>query len=121
MIQSVLVIESEPWLGDHYQRNLEKNGFEVSRATNAYTAIDVIDDNPPVVIIMSLLLSGAVGIGLLHELQSYVDTAKIPVIICTSPVTVDLDDLRPYGVERLIDSSTMRPNDITAAVRSVLA
>jgi CheY-like chemotaxis protein len=120
-MSSVLVLESEKWLGDHYQRSLERGGFTVVRATDPYKAIDMIDDHSPAAIVMSLLLNGAGGIGLLHELQSYVDTADIPVIVSTSLSGVTLDELEPYGVKRLIDNTIMQPDDITAAVRSVLA
>ncbi len=121
MSKAVLIIESEPWLGDQYQQRLERHDFEVMRSSNAYTAIDMIDQQPPAAIIMSLLLNGPGTIGLLHELQSYVDTATIPVIVCSSLPNLQLDELRPYGVRHLIDTTTMQPEDIPAAVRSVLA
>ncbi|MDB5176771.1 MAG: hypothetical protein JWN75_439 [Candidatus Saccharibacteria bacterium] len=121
MSQTILIIENEPWLGDQYQLGLERQGFTVTRASNAYTAIDMIDQQPTAAIIMSLLLNGPGALGLLHELQSYVDTAKIPVVVCSSLPNLHLDELRPYGVERLIDTTTMQPGDIAAAVRSVLA
>lgn len=121
MSQTVLVIESDPWLGDQYQRGLEHEGFQVTRASNAYAAVDLVDEQPPAAIVMGLLLSGGGAVGLLHELQSYIDTAKIPVIICASMPAVPLEDLQPYGVKRIIDSTTMRPTDLAAAVRSALA
>jgi chemotaxis family two-component system response regulator PixH len=121
MSQTVLIIESEPWLGDQYQQRLERSDFAVLRSSNAYTAIDMIDQHSPGVIIMSLLLNGPGAVGLLHELQSYVDTAKISVIVCSSLPNLQLDELRPYGVVRLIDTTTMQPSDIPAAVRSVLS
>ncbi len=121
MSQVVLVIESEPWLGDHYEQSLQKSGYAVARASNPYAAIDMIDEQQPTAIVMSLLLSGAGGLGLLHELQTYVDTAAIPVIVCSSLPNIKLDDLKPYGVMRLLNSATMQPNDIAMAVRSVLA
>ncbi len=120
MNKSVLIIESEPWLGDQYQRGLESQGFTVVRASNAYTAIDLVDQQHPAVIILGLLLSGASGLTLLHELQSYIDTAGIPVIVCSSLPNLRLDELQPYGVQRLIDSTTMQPDDLGVAVRSVL-
>lgn len=119
-MSKVLVLEPEEWLGDHYQRSLEKNGFTVVRASDPYNAIDMIDDHKPFAIVMSLLLNGAGGIGLLHELQSYVDTAKIPVIVSTSLPDVTLEELKPYGVRHLIDNMTMEPDDVAAAVRSVM-
>jgi CheY-like chemotaxis protein len=115
----VLVLESEKWLGDHYERSLERNGFSVIRSSDPYKAIDIIDDHQPSAIVMSLLLNGAGGIGLLHELQSYSDTAKIPVIVSMSLPNVTLEELEPYGVKRLIDNMTMQPDDVANAVRSV--
>jgi len=119
MAANVLIIESEPWLGDHYQQTMERHGYTVMRATDGHSAIDMIDDNPPQAIIMSVLLHGPSAFALLHELQSYIDTAGIPVIMCSSLSGLVLDDLRPYGVQRLLDSSSMQPQDLVAAVRSV--
>jgi len=117
----VMVIESEPWLGDHYQRHIERAGFSVVRASNAYTAIDLVDTQLPAAIVLNLFLSGPSAIGLLHELQSYTDTTNIPVIVCGNVSDISMDDLRPYGVTHMIDSRTMQPDDLPAALRSALA
>ena len=122
MNHRVLIIESEPWLGEHFERTLQKAGFTVSVTSNAYSAMDVIDESSPAVIIMGLLLSGASGLSLLHELQSYTDTAKIPIVVCSSAVAdISREELEPYGVKRVLDTATMRPDDLVAAVRSVLS
>ncbi|MDB5183491.1 MAG: hypothetical protein JWO07_172, partial [Candidatus Saccharibacteria bacterium] len=84
MSRKILVVESEPWLGDHYQRVLEAQDFTVTRASNAYSAMDLIDEAIPDVIIMSLTLSGASSVALLHELQAYIDTGSIPVVVCSN-------------------------------------
>jgi len=121
MTAKVLIVESDPWLGDHYQKTLERQDFSVVRASNAYSAMDAVDDVLPDVIIMSLSLSGGSSLALLHELQTYVDTGKIPVIVCGNQPRLSLDELQPYGVRRIVDSTTMLPDDLSAAVRSVLA
>lgn len=118
--QKVLIIESEPWLGDQYQRSLEKHDFSVVRATHGYAAIDLIDSHAPRAIIMNLLLDGPGALGLLHELQSYSDTAKIPIIVCSSMASMSVEDLKPYGVRQLLNTTTMKPDDLPAAVRSAL-
>ena len=121
MSQKVFLLENDKWLGDQYQQSLEAAKFKVVRTNDAYDAMDMIDNELPDVIVMSLLLSGAGAMGLLHELQSYVDTAKIPVIICTTQTNVTLEDLEPYGVKRLLNSSTMKAGELASVVRSVLA
>lgn len=118
----VLIVESEPWLGEHFERSLQKHGFHVVLTSNAYSAMDIIDETRPDVIVMGLLLSGAGGLSLLHELQSYVDTANVPIIVCSGAThTVQLEELRPYGVQQVLDTGTMRPDDLSAAIKSVFA
>jgi hypothetical protein len=60
-------------------------------------------------------------LNLLHELQSYTDTADIPVIVSTNLPNIELEELEPYGVKSLLNSASMKPSDIVAAVRSVVA
>lgn len=122
MSTHVLIIESEPWLSEHFERTLNKDGFVVRSVSNAYMAMDMINDQLPQVIVMNLQLSGTGGLNLLHELQSYTDTGKVPVVVCSDRATeLSLDELRPYGVMRLLDTVTMQPQDLPATIRSVLA
>jgi len=122
MSAHVLVIESEPWMGEHFEQTLRRAGFTAALTSNAYSAIDMIDESKPEVIVMGLLLSGAGGLGLLHELQSYSDTADIPIIVCTNAAAVfSRDELAPYGVRMVLDVGVMKPEELPAAVRSVLA
>lgn len=121
MSARVFVLENDKWLGDQYEKSLKQDGFTVQRTADPYEAIELIDDTMPDVIVMGILLGGGGSIGLLHELQSYIDTAKIPVIVCTSISALTLEDLEPYGVKRLLHTSLMKPQDVSRAVRSVLA
>jgi DNA-binding response OmpR family regulator len=120
-MSTVLVVESEPWLGDHYQRVLEADGFGVVRAAHAYSAMDAIDDALPDAVVMSLSLSGSSSLALLHELQTYIDTARIPVVVCSSMQDLTMDELEPYGIRRLINARTMQPSDLPMAIRSITA
>lgn len=121
MSQKVFVLEGDKWLGDQYEQMLQAQRFTVIRSDDPHEAMDMIDEQLPDVIIMSLLFHGAGAIGLLHELQSYADTGSIPVVVCTAQPSVSLEDLEPYGVKKLLNASTMKHGDLVAAVRSVLA
>lgn len=117
----VLIVEDDLWLAEQFERTLVREGFSVRRTSNGHVAIELVDELMPKVMLLDLLLPGSTGIALLHELQSYQDTGEIPVILCTNLAsTLKLDDLRPYGVRRLLDKTTMHPDDIVAAVRGVL-
>ena len=53
--------------------------------------------------------------------MSYEDTAKIPVLVCSSIADqMNLGYLHQAGVVRLIDKSTMQPSDIADYIADVL-
>lgn len=115
-MKRVLLIDDDSWQVDHFGRQLEQNGFQVSRAAHALAAIDSIDREKPDVAVLDMLMPGPNGMTLLHELQSHVDLADIPIIVCSS-LQLDLNKLSPYGVVAVLDKSTMSRNDLVAAVK----
>jgi len=118
---SVLVVEDDRWLAEQYSRVLSKVGYKVKVTSHALAAVQAIDDVHPDAIILDVLLTGSTAFTLLHELQSYGDTGVIPIILCTNLAgELSLEDLKPYGVRRIIDKTKMVPDDLTIALRSVL-
>ena len=118
----VIIVDDDTWLAEHNVETLNNAGFSAHSTGHALSAIDLIDELKPDALILDILLPGTTGFALLHELQSYRDTAALPVIICSGVADdMNLDELKPYGVKRILDKTTMRPDDIVAAVRSVLS
>lgn len=119
--QTVLIVEDDEWTAEHEKKVLETAGYTVELAPHALSAIVAVDEVKPDILILDVLLTGSTGFALMHELQSYGDTGAIPIIICTNAAeTLQLEDLAPYGVKRILDKSTMHPDDLVAAVRSIL-
>lgn len=119
--QSVLIVEDDKWLAEQYARVLNLAGYKTNISLHALSAIQAIDDNRPDVIILDVLLSGNTAITLLNELQSYGDTSKIPIILCTNLASeISIDDMEPYGVRKILNKATMAPDDLNSAVKSVL-
>lgn len=118
---TVLIIEDDEWLSDHFERVLKKEGYRVMVAPHALRAIEMIDDEQVDLIVLDVLLTGATAFALLHELQSYSDTAKIPVILCTN-LACDLDmcDLKTYGVKKILDKTKMETDDLIATIKGLL-
>lgn len=118
----VLLVEDDAWLGELEASVLGDAGYEVTVAPHAMAAIELIDSTKPEVIILDVLLGGLTAFALLHELQTYEDTSRIPIVLCTNLADqFDKKQLEGYGVKRVVDKSTMHPSDIVAAVKAVLA
>lgn len=116
----VVVVEDDVWLGEYYVRLLRRAGYETYHASNALSAIDMIDDVRPHAVLLDVLLSGTTALALLHEMKSYVDLADIPIVLATNLADqIALDDVASYGVKRLLDKATMQPDDVVAAIRGV--
>jgi len=121
MKQTVFIIEDDLWQAEQYKLVLEAAGDRVYGFDNGVTAIAAVDEHRPDVIILDMLLAGTTGITLLHELQSYTDTGGVPVILCTNLADdIQLADVVPYGVQRILDKTTMQPYDLVTAIRSVI-
>jgi len=118
---TVLLVEDDPWLAELEADVLTQAGFVVVHSPHAPSAIAQIDETQPDIIILDVLLTGSTAFTLLHELQSYGDTKQIPIILCTNMAeNLELENLRHYGVRRIIDKMTMQPDDLPAAVRKLL-
>lgn len=118
--RTVLLVEDDFWLADLQADILREAGFTVQVAHNGLEAIDAVDAALPDVIIADVLLAGATVFSLLNELQSYSDTQKIPVVLCTSIAEqFSASQLEQYGVKRVVDKTTMEADALPVAVRAV--
>lgn len=116
----ILVVEDDRWQAEQHQRVLEAAGYEVQCCNTPQAAIELIDKRRPQVIILDLLLEANTAFILLHELQSDAKLHDVPVVVCSNLAdSMSLDQLSPYGVRRIIDKTTMHPQDVVAAVKAM--
>lgn len=122
-MKQVLLIEDDPWLAESYRRVMTKKELEVQVVSGAEEAMKLLEKGHYDVIVADIMLEGHTVVALLHELQSYDDTAKIPVILCSSLVSdaVSLQKFREYGVKRVLDKATLMPEQLVAVVSEVVA
>ncbi len=117
----VLLVEDDQWVVDCYRLWLSADGHSVRYCRDAQAAIDMIDDNPPDVIVLDLFLPFANGIQLLQTLRSHSDLAAIPVILCSSALPENLPDMTPYGVRHVLDKARLVPAAMRQVVREAAA
>lgn len=121
MNQHVLIVEDDLWLARLEYAALSEAGFATTTTTNALDAIESIDARRPDAIVLDVLLAGSTAFALLNELQSYDDTAVIPIILCTASADrLARHHLQKYGVVAVVDKTTMHPSDVCSAVRKAL-
>jgi len=117
----VLVIEDDQWFLSLVKKTLEREKITVVTASNTIEGMVAINEMVPDVIILDFFMPGPNALVLLHELQSYGDTAKVPVILCTNNASdIPKDTLSAYGVVSTLDKTIMYPDDIAVAVRKAI-
>ena len=117
MTSQVLVVDDDTWMAAQHARVLTKAGFVAQSAHDALEAIEVLDTVQPAAILLDMLMPGANGVVLLHEIQSHADLATIPIIVVTNSEGISLQSLRAYGVVEILNKATMHPDDVVRAVR----
>lgn len=94
----------------------------ISRATGTDTKIfrdgimamkAIAEWEIPSLIFLDILLNGPDGFTFLNELVSYLDTARIPIVI-VSTLELQTTDLKEYGVVGVLNKDTMVPEEIRA-------
>lgn len=120
-MSKILLIEDEPWMGELYVQLLGRE-HDVAWLRDGYEAMEAIDAQRPDLIVLDMMLPWASGVQVLHELISYEDTARIPVVLFSAALPAHLDDetLRAYGVVAALDKTTVKPAQVLRTINGAL-
>ena len=78
----ILVAEDETFLLDMMRKVLTKHGVRVSTALNGQEAIDIIDKDPPDLLLLDLLMPHVDGYAVLQYRKE--KKLKFPVVVCSN-------------------------------------
>jgi two-component system phosphate regulon response regulator PhoB len=115
-----LVIEDEKDLAELVAFHLEKEGFNVLRATDGISGLSEAQSAKPDLILLDLMLPGMMGTELCRLLRGSEQTAAIPVIMLTAKGE-EID--RVVGFEVGADDYVVKPfstRELMLRVRAVL-
>lgn len=79
--KTILIVEDEDNIREVVRRYLEREGFQVREATDGYSALDLIAEQEPDLIVMDLMLPGIDGLTLTRQLRQ---RSRVPVIMLTA-------------------------------------
>ena len=120
MASRVLVVEDEPDIRDLLAFHLERDGYQVTRATTGPEALRQLRAAPPDLVILDLMLPELDGLEVCRRLRADPATAALPVIMLTAKGD-EVD--RVVGLEMGADDYVVKPfspKEMLARVRAVL-
>ena len=80
----ILIIEDDPSFSRAINHIVEKEGYDVSTASNGMTGLRMVKDSPPDLLILDVMLPGLDGFEICSRLRSDEPTAKLPIIMLSA-------------------------------------
>lgn len=122
MARPVLIIEDDPDISESLKYNLEREGLQtIEAATGEQGLIEALNErNPPLLILLDLMLPGMSGIELCRRLRREPLTRRTPIIILTAKGS---ESDRVSGLDLGADDYITKPfsvRELLARVRAVL-
>ncbi len=88
---SILIVEDNPVSVKVLDLNLRKQGYQTIMAKSAPEALEILDDNPEINLILSdIMMPGMNGLQLLEKIKANPVTRDIPIIMCTALADGDI-------------------------------
>ena len=117
----VLVVEDDEETRHLIRRTLERDGWSVSEATNGLEALEQVKVNPPVVILLDLMMPEMDGFQFLEELRSRPETPTVPVVVITAK-ELTLEDRQRLNadVARIIQKGMYTRDELLNQVRDMV-
>jgi DNA-binding response OmpR family regulator len=120
MKKHILVVDDEIGALTLIGIMLERGGFSVSKARDAKTALTMLDDITPDMIILDVMMPGMSGIELCAVMRQRNDTRRIPILILSA--RGDADSVI-QGMEAGANDYLPKPilhHDLVSKVKSML-
>ncbi len=86
--KKILIVEDEPVFAEIVKERLEREGYSVSIAADAYSGTQQVVKGAPDLIVLDLMMPAGGGFSILERVRNFPDKSAIPVVIFTGK-TVD--------------------------------
>ena len=116
----MLVVEDDEMVADVVRISLALEGYEVTHVTNADAALAMIEQTPPDLILLDIMLPEIDGWEVLKQVRSHPDAGDIPIIVLTArSAPTDQDRGLSLGASAYV-TKPFAPDELVATVREVL-
>jgi phosphate regulon transcriptional regulator PhoB len=120
MFAKVLVIDDEKDIVSLLRYHLEKAGFQCLEGMDGATALRLVREHHPDLLILDLMLPGLDGLEICRQLRQDAATARLPILMLTAKAE-EVD--RVVGLEVGADDYVVKPfspRELVARVKAIL-
>jgi DNA-binding response OmpR family regulator len=117
----ILLVEDDKFLRRACEKGLRQQGFDVLTAVDGEQALQMIQSDPPELILLDILMPKVTGIEVLQVLRSGEKTRAIPVLILTnSSKETDAREIEGLGVSGYYVKANLSLEELGSRVRQLL-
>ena len=80
----VLIVDDEREIREMLALTFELEGFDVTTAADGHAALAAIEQDPPDVVILDIMMPRLDGLTVLHRIKENDDTKRIPVMLLSA-------------------------------------
>jgi len=84
MGKTILIVDDEVAMRTLLELMLKKEGYQFLHASDAYEALQLIDEQIPDLVITDVMMPGMTGIDLVREMRHRSEMAKTPIFVLTA-------------------------------------
>jgi len=119
MNADVLIVEDHPTMRKTMRIILEPDGFDIREASDGHTAMRMIEEQPPDVVLLDLNLPPPTGAGILRWIKSDALRRRIKVIVVTALGEETREEVMALGADHFF-IKPFSPLELLATVEKAL-
>jgi DNA-binding response OmpR family regulator len=117
---SVLVVDDEPMARTLLRLMLVRAGFEVLEAEDGFDALEKVNQSPPDLIILDVMMPGMDGFAVCESVRGDSRTAALPIIMLSAKTDAEsISRGLQVGANKYL-TKPVSPEDLTRHVRDAL-
>jgi two-component system phosphate regulon response regulator PhoB len=118
--KTILIADDEPNIRQLVAFTLRRRGFEIVEAEDGVTALELIRQSAPDLVVLDVMMPGLTGIAVLQQLSADPATAEIPVVLLSAKGQgVEIEEGLASGA-RLYLVKPFSPRELADRVAEVL-
>ncbi|MDQ4019410.1 MAG: response regulator [Actinomycetota bacterium] len=116
----ILIVDDDAGLREYLRANLEPEGFLVREAENAETGLAALEDEPPDLVLLDVMMPGMDGWEMLRRVQERHGVGAVPVIMFSGKVDAGgAAEAEARGAEAFI-GKPFDPQQLLASTKQLL-
>ena len=115
----VLIVDDDPRIREFVRVNLEMDGYVVREAGSADEGLAALEEQPPDLILLDVMMPGVDGWEMLRRMQERHGMGSIPVIMFSGQVESSDDDAQARGAQGFL-GKPFNPQDLIARTKELL-